>query len=218
LASDTLILGFDTSAAHCAAALLSGDRVVATRHEAMATGQAEALMPLLETLLSDAGLVWADLSAIGVGVGPGNFTGTRIAVAAARGLALALSIPAVGVSRFEALAEGLPRPLYVIEAAHRGEMYLQEFDATGAQAPRLLGPDDLPHAISAPAATGSASAEAAARIPGLRVLAPVQPLAVAIARVAAARWRTPGLPRPAPIYLRPADAAPARDGPPPLLP
>ena len=43
---DALVLGFDTSAAHCAAALLSGDRVLAARQEDMAKGQAERLMGL----------------------------------------------------------------------------------------------------------------------------------------------------------------------------
>jgi hypothetical protein len=44
------------------------------------------------------------------------------------------------------------------------------------------------------------------------------PLAEAIARVAMTRWQRPGLPRPAPLYLRAADAAPARNPAPALLP
>ena len=38
------VLGFDTSAAHCAAAVVSGDRVLAMRFEPMAKGQAERLI------------------------------------------------------------------------------------------------------------------------------------------------------------------------------
>ncbi|WP_444870364.1 tRNA (adenosine(37)-N6)-threonylcarbamoyltransferase complex dimerization subunit type 1 TsaB [Rhodobacter capsulatus] len=108
--SEPLVLGFDTSAAHCAAALVRGGTVLATRAEDMAKGQAERLMPLLEELLAEAGLGWHDLDALGVGTGPGNFTGVRISVAAARGLALGLGIPAVGVSVFEALAQDAPPP------------------------------------------------------------------------------------------------------------
>src|SRR6056297_2365432 len=77
------ILAFDTSAAHCAAAIVSGDTILARRDEEMARGQAERLMPLLAELLAEAGLAWSDLAALGVGTGPGNFTGIRIAVAAA---------------------------------------------------------------------------------------------------------------------------------------
>ncbi|MFP4043595.1 MAG: tRNA (adenosine(37)-N6)-threonylcarbamoyltransferase complex dimerization subunit type 1 TsaB, partial [Rhodosalinus sp.] len=54
-ASDPLVLGFDTSAAHCAAALLSGDRLIAARAEEMGRGQAERLMPMLEEMLAEAG-------------------------------------------------------------------------------------------------------------------------------------------------------------------
>ena len=75
----TPLLAIDTSAAHCAAALLLEDRV-AVRVEPMAKGQAERLMPLLEELLAAEGFGWRDLAAIGVGTGPGNFTGLRIGV------------------------------------------------------------------------------------------------------------------------------------------
>ena len=92
--SEPLVLGFDTSAAHCAAALLCADRVVAQHAEDMGRGQAERLFPLLEELLAEGGVTWRDLTALGVGTGPGNFTGIRISVAAARGLALSLG-PAV---------------------------------------------------------------------------------------------------------------------------
>ena len=43
------------------------------------------------------------------------------------------------------------------------------------------------------------------------------PVAEAIARISARRFAS-NLPRPAPLYLRPADAAPARDAAPVLLP
>ncbi|MBC2836359.1 tRNA (adenosine(37)-N6)-threonylcarbamoyltransferase complex dimerization subunit type 1 TsaB [Paragemmobacter straminiformis] len=212
------ILAFDTSAAHCAAAVLCGDTVVASRHEPMEKGQAERLLPLAAELLAEAGLTWADLDAIAVGTGPGNFTGVRIAVAAARGLALSLDRPAIGVTRLEALAQGLPRPLWVVEDARRGEVYAQRFDITDSAA-CLTQRDAL--ALDAPHA-GNALPDAL----------PSAPIAEAIARIAAARIGTgqigPGQigmgqigttpPRPAPFYLRGADAAPPSDPPPVILP
>ena len=96
--SDTRLLAFDTSAAHCAAALLSGDTILAARSEEMGRGQAERLVPLLQEVLAETGTTWADLTRIGVGIGPGNFTGIRISVATARGLALGLGIPAIGIT------------------------------------------------------------------------------------------------------------------------
>ena len=197
------ILAFDTSAAHCAAALLVGDRVI-LRHEAMDKGQAERLMPLLEEVLAEGGLEWRDLKALAVGTGPGNFTGVRIAVAAARGLALGLGIPAVGVTRLEALAHGLPRPLTVVEDARRGEVYVQLFLATGAGRAHLAA-----RAVAATAVTGSAAGDEA--------LPSAMPLVEAIARIGSTRAETPQ-PRPAPFYLRGADAAPPSDPPPVILP
>ncbi len=199
------ILAFDTSAAHCAAALLLPDRVV-QRLEPMEKGQAERLVPMLEEVLIEAGLGWQDLKAIAVGTGPGNFTGVRISVATARGLALGLGIPAVGVTRLEALAFGLTRPVRVVEDARRGEVYVQDFTAEGPGAAQLVVTDGV-DALSN--TTGSAA--------GPNALPPTMPLAEAIARIGAARALTPQ-PRPAPFYLRGADAAAPSDPPPVILP
>ncbi|MEY8841667.1 tRNA (adenosine(37)-N6)-threonylcarbamoyltransferase complex dimerization subunit type 1 TsaB, partial [Cribrihabitans sp. XS_ASV171] len=192
--SDPLILAFDTSAAHCASALLRGDRIVAARAEDMGRGQAERLMPLLEETLADGGAVWSGLSAIGVGVGPGNFTGIRIAVSAARGLALGLGIPAVGVDGFAARRPNCPPGALPAISAPRGQVF-------------VCPPSDTPRLMP--------RAEAEALAPLHEVTNPAL-LAEAIARLAAARWRETNEP-PAPLYLRPADAAPSRDLPPALL-
>ncbi|MFZ1470880.1 MAG: tRNA (adenosine(37)-N6)-threonylcarbamoyltransferase complex dimerization subunit type 1 TsaB, partial [Paracoccaceae bacterium] len=163
------VLAFDTSAAQCAAALLLPDGRVVNRVEDMAKGQAERLIPLLTEVLAEAGLGWRDLTALGVCIGPGNFTGVRISVATARGLALALGIPAVGVTRLEALAHGLPRPLTVLEDARRGDVYAQEFRADGADPAQVLPLMEL-HITGA--VTGAGAALAA-----LIALPPAQPMA-----------------------------------------
>ncbi len=196
--SDPLVIAFDTSAAHCAAALLCGDRLIDTRHEGMARGQGERLFPLLEDMLSAAGLRWAALDAVAVGVGPGNFTGIRISVAAARGLALGLGVPAIGVSTFAARAHGLPRPLIVAEDARRDRVYLQRFTPE-AQPPVLCTPDE----VRCDAPVAGSGAELLGAVP----VTPRHDLASAIAHEAMARLGTPQ-PRPAPLYIRPADAAP----------
>jgi len=222
--SGPLILAFDTSAARCAAVLLSGDRVLAARHEAMARGQAERLMPLLAEVLAEAGVAAHALAALGVGTGPGNFTGTRIAVAAARGLSLSLGIPAVGVSGLEALAHAGPRPALACLDARAGRLYVQGFGCP-PDTPRLMALDaldaldagdagDLPRG----AACLGDHAEALAAATGGTVRTPAMPVAEAIARCAAARHRAADLPRPAPLYLRAADAAAPADAPVVLLP
>ena len=164
----------------------------------MGRGQSERLVPMLEELLAEAGITWRDLDVLGVGVGPGNFTGIRIAVATARGLALGLGIPAVGVSGFEA-AGAAPGTTVLIDAP-RGQAYAQKIG--GGEPPRLLASRD------------AADLQGQVREAGTM---PLDHRVTTIARIAAARRADPG-PRPAPLYLRPADAAPAADPPPVLLP
>ncbi|WP_380057849.1 tRNA (adenosine(37)-N6)-threonylcarbamoyltransferase complex dimerization subunit type 1 TsaB [Falsihalocynthiibacter sp. SS001] len=204
-----LVLGFDTSAAHCAAALLSGDLVLAQQYAPMQKGQAENLVPILESTLAQAGHNWSDLDAIGVGTGPGNFTGIRISVACARGMALALGIPAVGVTALEAQAFGVTRPVYSLIPARRNMYYIQKVGDHGAPVEQLSLED------------------AQARVAGAKSVGPVgqsdfpeaqTPIAEAIARIASERFASQDpTQRPAPFYMRAADAAPAKDAPPTIL-
>lgn len=198
-----MILGFDTSAAHCAAALLSGDTIIALVAEDMARGQGERIMIMLEEVLNQGGVAWADLDAIGVGTGPGNFTGIRISVSAARGLALGLGIPAVGISGFEARTIGIPLPATALISAPRDHVYRQDVTCSGARTP-LVQPRDV--------------AESEATQLGYTLAPEIPPsrLAENIARGAKGCWQTATLP-PAPLYVRAADAAPPRDAPPVMI-
>lgn len=208
-----LILAFDTSAPHCTAALMRGGELITSRFEEMARGQAERLMPLLEEALGAAGRQWSDLAAIGVGIGPGNFTGIRISVSAARGLSLGLGIPAIGVSGLEALAHGRSNVI-ACWPAPRNSAYVQAFVAGADSTPRLVqDADDMPAfpALAKPALVGPAAKRVASLWPE-RVEEPVFPLPVAIAAIAARRLQdtAPGeIAPPAPLYLKPADAAPS---------
>ncbi|MBV1895498.1 MAG: tRNA (adenosine(37)-N6)-threonylcarbamoyltransferase complex dimerization subunit type 1 TsaB [Rhodobacteraceae bacterium] len=200
--SDPLILAFDTSAAHCAAALLSGDAVLAQRTEMMSRGQAERLMPLLQDLLAKANRSWSDLDALGVGVGPGNFTGIRIGVSAARGLALGLSIPAVGVTGCEARSLASPAPDLVAISAPRDQVYLCNPTDPSID-PKLMSLD-----------AAQQIAQSLGR--SLNTETAPQQVAIAIAKIAATRWQKTTT-SPAPLYVRQADAAPSRDQPPVLI-
>jgi tRNA threonylcarbamoyladenosine biosynthesis protein TsaB len=217
---DKLVLGFDTSAAHCAAVLLCGDTVLAERSEEMAKGQAERLMPMLTEVLADAGCDWRDLALLGVGIGPGNFTGIRLSVSAARGLSLGLGVPAVGISLLEALAYGTPGTVLCTLDARRGQIYAQRHGRGVADdiAPMICGLDSLPETLAAPglACIGHAAPQVAATL-GAKVTPAAFAPASSIARIAAKRGAIPGE-RPAPLYLRGADAAPPREAQPVILP
>ena len=217
---DPTILAFDTSAAHCAAALLSDDVIRAERHEALARGQAERLMPMLEEMLAEAGKQWADLDAVAVGVGPGNFTGIRISVAAARGLGLALRVPVIGVSSFE-IMRGLDAGLQeanelVSVAAPRGQAYVQHLrKGTPQDQPRLIEVANPPQDIRLPVnmvVTGYRADEIAAKFNARANPTEMQDIGACIAR--RAEWRLvfdKEVPeRPTPLYVRAPDAAPPK--------
>ncbi len=195
-----VILAFDTSGPYCAATVLK-DGHLTTRVEDMARGQGERLMVLLEEILAQTGTVWADLDAIGVGTGPGNFTGIRISVSAARGLALGLGKPAIGVTMFDTTMR-LANSAQTAVPAPRDEVYF--FD-----------PDKMRVPVQRPLAelkdTGTSFAMSSAFDTAAHICA--------IAEITADRLARGGdIPRPAPMYVRPADAAPPRDKPPVILP
>ena len=134
---------------------------------------------MLEEVLAAGGVGWDALDAIAVCTGPGNFTGVRIAVAAARGLALALGVPAVGVTRFEALAEGRRGPALVLLEDRGGGVFAQLM-ADGAAAGAPFRADPLRSGRSRRARSASASAPARPRRgsawrPARRPCAPIPP-------------------------------------------
>lgn len=195
----------------------------------MERGQADRLMPLLEDLLAEAGLAWRDLGAIGVGVGPGNFTGVRIGVSAARGLALGLGIPAVGVSGFEQMLQGYGYAgrLMVSLPAPAGQAYIQTFlGTTPLGPPALLTPGhEAPHLQQPGLCVIGHEAEAVARGLGAehdgerwaemaKVKRGATLAVIALRKLKEGRAGS----RPAPLYLRPPDAAPSRDPVPTILP
>ena len=222
------LLAFDTSAAHCAAALLKGGQVVASCREDMTRGQAERLFVLLEETLSEAGISWADLDALAVGTGPGNFTGIRIGVSAARGLAMSLGVPAVGVTGFEAASTGAPSE-FVSLPAPRGQAYVALGSDGAFEAPQLIDLANTGQDLHVPDNTVVTGHQAdviaqflitEACVQGIRVEAtPAMNIAERVARVAGRRLAEgAAVDQPAPLYVRPADAAPPADRPPDIIP
>jgi tRNA threonylcarbamoyladenosine biosynthesis protein TsaB len=220
------VLGFDTSAAACSAALWRDGAVAAREHLAMARGHAEALIPMIERVMRGTG--YGALDAVAVTVGPGAFTGLRIGLAAARGIALAAAIPPIGVSAFAAVAAAIPegaragRVIAVAIDTKRGDVYLQCFDSArtplgpGRVAGRgeiaaLLPPGPLYVAGDGAPLVQAALGEVTQDIAWAKNFAPPDAAAVAALgaeMLAAARRAGAPLPPPEPLYLRAPEATP----------
>ena len=200
-------LAIETALHACSAALVDAGRVVADRHEIIARGHAERLVPLVAELMAEAGVRRADR--IIVDVGPGSFTGIRVGLAAAKAFGLAWKAPVEGCTSTALVAAGVfaDHPeidrLYVAFDASRGEVYGQAFDRAGALGEvAALAPDAAAAAARGMTVAGSGVPLLAAVNPALATIDRPWPRA-ADARHLAGAARTDTV---RPLYIRPPDA------------
>jgi tRNA threonylcarbamoyladenosine biosynthesis protein TsaB len=103
------ILAFDTSTSACSAALYyeksPSPGVTLSSHEIAPRQHTSMILPMIQSLLDQAGLTMANMQAIAFGAGPGSLTGIRIATSLAQGLAYASALPVIPVSSLAAAAQ-----------------------------------------------------------------------------------------------------------------
>jgi tRNA threonylcarbamoyladenosine biosynthesis protein TsaB len=121
------LLALETATDACSAALLCGETLI-EHFELAPRRHAEILLPMIEELLTEAGIGVSALDGIAFGAGPGAFTGLRIAAAFTQGIALAHDLPVAPVSSLAALALGAAeetgaRALLAAFDARMGEVY-----------------------------------------------------------------------------------------------
>jgi len=101
----------------------------------------EKLIPSIDWLLSELGMVKSDLSGVAVSLGPGSFTSLRVGISTAKGICYSLGIPLVGVSSLKALAMNLPFASYnicpVIDA-RKGEVFASLFRSHNGELERIM--------------------------------------------------------------------------------
>ena len=119
------LLAIDTAESACSAALMV-DGEVRSRMEQAARGHSERILPMMQSLLSEAGCSLNDLDTLAFGRGPGSFTGLRIAAGVIQGSALGAGLPVVPVSTLRALAQGAFR-------MHGARQVLSALDARMAE-------------------------------------------------------------------------------------
>ena len=203
------ILALDTAAAACSAALLVDGAIIASAHVAMMRGHAEALLPMVDAVMAEAGVAYGALDLIATTVGPGAFTGLRVGLAAARGLALAGGLPIIGVTTLEALAHAsVPdgRSVVAVINARRDEVYYQLFDpALAPLGPPQVGPAETVALPEGPVLlVGDGAERLASDRRDVEINPGLLPDAAVVAVLAAERFDPAAPPErpPEPLYLR----------------
>ncbi|HEX5055569.1 MAG TPA: tRNA (adenosine(37)-N6)-threonylcarbamoyltransferase complex dimerization subunit type 1 TsaB [Gammaproteobacteria bacterium] len=102
------ILAIETATEACSVALLHEGKIL-QRFEHRPQGQADLVLPMIDSLLTEARLKTSGLDAIAYGRGPGSFTGLRIAAAVTQGIAVATGLPVIPVSTLATVAQGVYR-------------------------------------------------------------------------------------------------------------
>jgi tRNA threonylcarbamoyladenosine biosynthesis protein TsaB len=135
-------VAIETATSSGSVAVARGDQVLAETTLGEQRRHAEAVLPALESVLSEAGLERRHIEEVVVGAGPGSFTGVRVAAATAKGLAAALSVPLVAYSSLLALAAATrsDRPVCALFDARRGEVYAGCWRVSGDRIELLLAP------------------------------------------------------------------------------
>ncbi|PNG15689.1 tRNA (adenosine(37)-N6)-threonylcarbamoyltransferase complex dimerization subunit type 1 TsaB [Stutzerimonas stutzeri] len=100
----TTLLALDTATEACSVALLHDGKVI-SHYEVIPRLHAQRLLPMIQTLLAEAGIALSAVDALAFGRGPGAFTGVRIAVGVVQGLGFALQRPVLPVSTLATIAQ-----------------------------------------------------------------------------------------------------------------
>lgn len=147
------LLALDTATERCSVALRM-DGYVIERVSEQPRGHADLILPMVESVLSEANLKLADLDGIAYGRGPGAFTGVRIAVGVVQGLAFGANLKTVGVSNLAAVAQQVARPgdrVLVCMDARMEQVYWSSFAREqGSSLVTSLAPErvDAPDAVA----------------------------------------------------------------------
>ncbi len=134
-----IALGIDTTAKTATAALTENERLIALTVLNTPNTHSVTLLPMINGLLTGAGLTVKDIDLFVCSSGPGSFTGVRIGTSAIKGLAYAENKLCIGVSSLEALAMNIKEDGVIcpVMDARRNQLYNALFKSEGGVLTRL---------------------------------------------------------------------------------
>jgi tRNA threonylcarbamoyladenosine biosynthesis protein TsaB len=140
-----MILGIDSSDDLVSVGLAAADGVVVSKTSEYEARNKNVVHSLINDVLVDGGLPFAEIEGVAVAIGPGSFTGLRVGLAAAKGLCWAGNLPLAGVSSIAGLLGCFGtdwRKLLVVKDARRNEFYYGGFDKNGSEIEQTI-PDSV---------------------------------------------------------------------------
>lgn len=137
------ILAVETATEACSAALLI-DGAISERFCVAPRQHTGLILPMVDSLLDEAGFILQELDALAFGRGPGSFTGVRIAAGIIQGLALGADLPVVPVSSLAAMAQNYVQQkdsstIFTALDARMGEVYWGIYNQDRKGLVRLVG-------------------------------------------------------------------------------
>ncbi|WP_457913874.1 tRNA (adenosine(37)-N6)-threonylcarbamoyltransferase complex dimerization subunit type 1 TsaB [Candidatus Gillettellia adelgis] len=128
----TKILAIDTSTESCSVSIYNNGEILVLS-ELNPRQHTQRILPIVQQILSDSGLLLNQLDALAFSCGPGNFTGVRVGMGVTQGLALGADLPMLGISTLKTMAQGAwrvshaERVLAAIEA-RKNKVYWGQFE------------------------------------------------------------------------------------------
>jgi tRNA threonylcarbamoyladenosine biosynthesis protein TsaB len=119
------LLAIDTCTEACSAALMLHGQIQ-ERYQYAPRAHTQLILPMIQSLLDEAGLKLHDLDALAFTRGPGSFTGIRIAASIVQASAFAADLPVVLVSSLHCLAQGAYRELHAQQVFASIDAHLDE--------------------------------------------------------------------------------------------
>ncbi len=135
------ILALETSTHACSAALLEGTAdsfASIERFELAPRNHTQLILPMIDSVLDEAGYTIQQIDVLAYGRGPGAFTGVRVATGVVQAIAYGADLPVAQISSLAGIAQGVYREqhqahsikqILVANDARMGEVYFAAYEA-----------------------------------------------------------------------------------------